>query len=98
MLKDQQRQQAVSELVEDEHEQQQNVDEKTDQPQIEKAKLHVDALFKDVLGEQYAAVVLPGGQPGSNNLAAVTNLLAKCYAVTAPYFCTVSKNQQIYAG
>uniref|UniRef100_A0A914HFH0 D-lactate dehydratase n=1 Tax=Globodera rostochiensis TaxID=31243 RepID=A0A914HFH0_GLORO len=44
-----------------------------DQPQIElarKAKLHVDALFKDVLSEQYAAVVLPGGQPGSNNLAA----------------------------
>uniref|UniRef100_A0A914HID2 DJ-1/PfpI domain-containing protein n=1 Tax=Globodera rostochiensis TaxID=31243 RepID=A0A914HID2_GLORO len=44
-----------------------------DRPQIElarKANLHVDSLSKDVLGEQYVAVVLPGGQPGSNNLAA----------------------------
>jgi len=43
-----------------------------DQPQIvcaRKAKLSVDALFKDVLDDTFDAIVLPGG-PGANNLGA----------------------------
>lgn len=46
-----------------------------DQPTIElarKAKLQVDALFKDVVSKDFDAVVMPGGQPGSDNLAAVS--------------------------
>ena len=35
------------------------------------AKLEVDALFKDVVGHDFDAVILPGGQPGSDNLAKV---------------------------
>jgi len=44
-----------------------------DEPTIQcsrNAKLNVDALFKDVQDQTYDAVILPGGQPGSNNLAA----------------------------
>jgi protein deglycase len=35
------------------------------------AKLVVDALFSDVVGKDFDAVILPGGQPGSDNLAKV---------------------------
>jgi protein deglycase len=35
------------------------------------AKLVVDALFSDVVGKYFDAVILPGGQPGSDNLAKV---------------------------
>ncbi|KAF7632800.1 DJ-1_PfpI domain-containing protein [Meloidogyne graminicola] len=34
-----------------------------------KAKLHVDVLFKDIIEKEFDAIVLPGGQPGSDNLA-----------------------------
>uniref|UniRef100_A0A915M213 D-lactate dehydratase n=1 Tax=Meloidogyne javanica TaxID=6303 RepID=A0A915M213_MELJA len=34
-----------------------------------KAILQVDALFKDVAEKEFDAVILPGGQPGSDNLA-----------------------------
>ena len=38
------------------------------------AKLQVDALFKDVMGADFDAVILPGGQPGSDNLAKDTRV------------------------
>ncbi|KAL7078131.1 hypothetical protein ACQ4LE_002200 [Meloidogyne hapla] len=34
-----------------------------------KAILQVDALFKDIAEKEFDAVILPGGQPGSDNLA-----------------------------